>query len=282
MKIKISQNLIPKIKWRLRFLNANFRALPDFLIIGAQKGGTTSLWDYLLQHPQVLSNYDNRKEIQFFDQKFKKGLYWYKAHFETQKFIREKKEVFNGGNILTGEATTHYIFHPLAPKRIKSILPNVKIIVLLRNPVSRAYSHYHHEVRKHRENLSFKEAIKFEPMRLKGSYEKILANPNFFCKERHDHSYLERGKYYDQLVHWYYCFPKNQILVLKSEDFFNKPETIYKIVLNFLELPYYEGVKFNKINQGTYENIEPALAKQLQNYFYNHNKNLYQLLKIEF
>ena len=81
-----------KLKWRLRFLNAGSRVLPDFLIIGASKCGTSSLWDYLVRHPNVLSNYKYKKEIQYFDQKTQKGLSWYKAHFPTRKTIMEKEK----------------------------------------------------------------------------------------------------------------------------------------------------------------------------------------------
>lgn len=271
-----------KIKWRLRFLNSGSRALPDFLIIGPSKTGTTSLWHYLTQHPHVLRNYDDRKEIQYFDRRLKKGLRWYKAHFPTRSFIEEREKELGGGKVLIGDATTHYIFHPLAAAKIKELLPNVKIIVLFRDPVSRAYSHYHHEIRMNRENLSFKEVIEMEPSRLKGSHEMIMQNPYYFSQERHDHSYLERGKYYDQLIRWYRCFPKNQIMVLKSEDFFKNPETVYKKVLEFLGLPSYDKVEFKKMNQGTYENIDPDVIKRLKDYFHEENQKLYRLLRVDF
>lgn len=270
-----------KIKWRLRFLNTGSRTLPNFLIIGASKSGTTSLWHYLMQHPCVLCNYDGRKEIQYFDQKIHKGLRWYKAHFPTRSFI-EKKAELGLGQVLVGEATSHYIFHPLAPSRIKKLLPKVKIIALLRNPVKRAYSHYQHEVRKDREKVSFNEAIELEVSRLEGSHEKILQNENYFSQERHDHSYLERGKYYDQLVRWYDIFPAKQILVLKSEKLFKNPEAVYKRVLKFLGLSFYDGVEFETMNPGTYENMEPGISKRLEDYFYTENMKLYQLLKLDF
>tara|TARA_B100000686_G_scaffold335061_1_gene403183 strand:+ start:157 stop:882 length:726 start_codon:yes stop_codon:yes gene_type:complete len=241
--------------------------LPDFLIIGAQKCGTTSLWNYLLKHPNILPNYDNRKEIQYFDQKMKKGINWYKAHFPTKRAIEQKKKEIGCGKVLVGEATTHYIFHPRVARAVKEVMPKVKIVVLLRDPISRAYSHYHHEVREKREKLPFEIAVEQESIRLKGSYEMILKNPYYFNQIRHDHSYLERGKYFDQLTRWYDCFPSNQILVLKSEDLFQKPMNFCKKVLEFLELPFYEKIEFEKINYGAYKKMNPSINKRLKEIF---------------
>ena len=275
-----------KLKWRLRFLNAGSRVLPDFLIIGASKCGTSSLWDYLVRHPNVLSNYKYKKEIQYFDQKTQKGLSWYKAHFPTRKTIMEKEKELANTKVFVGEATAGYIFHPLAPSLIKDLMPNVKLIALLRNPVHRAYSHYCHEFRMNRESLSFEKSIKMEPSRITGSYEKILSHKNYFCQERHDHSYLERGKYCDQLLRWYECFPKDQILVIKSEDFFEHPGDIYRKVLEFLGLPFHEKLEFEKRNQGAYEIPQTTefinIVDELGDYFFKENQKLYELLGVDY
>ena len=283
-----------KLKWRLRFLNAGSRVWPDFLIIGASKSGTTSLWNYIVQHPNVIPNYKGKKEIQFFDQKAnknfpqgsKKSLRWYKAHFPTRDDIFKKRKELNSRNILVGEATPGYLFHPLAPPQIKDLMPNVKLIVLLRNPIQRAFSHYQHEFRSNQENLSFAEAVKAEPSRISGSYEKILSKKDFFCPEYYYHSYLERGKYYDQLMRWYNYFPKDKFLIIKSEEFFEHPETIYKNVLKFLDLPTFEKTEFEKLNQSSYnipsttcfENVVQELGK----YYLKENQKLYKLLGVDF
>ncbi len=275
-----------KLKWRLRFINASSRVLPDFLIIGASKSGTTSLWNYLVQHPNVIPNYNNKKEIQYYDQKTIKGLSWYKAHFPTQREIIKIEKLLSNGKVCVGEATAGYLFHPTAPAQIKALTPNVKLIALLRNPVTRAYSHYQHELRMNRENLTFEEAIKMESYRLTESHEKIFSIKHYFCQERHDHSYLERGKYYEQLVRWYECFPKEQILVIKSEDFYNNPQDIYKEVLEFIGLPYYEKQEFEKLNQGNYEVPTDAnfahIFKKLGEYFFEENQKLYELMGLNY
>ena len=119
---------------------------PNFLIIGAQRCGTTSLYNYLIQHPQIVPS--SKKEVHFFDLNFHLGQSWYEKHFP---------EVSD--NILTGEASPYYIFHPLCPKRIFDYDPSVKLIVILRNPIDRAYSHYRHIVRLGHEPLKFEDAL---------------------------------------------------------------------------------------------------------------------------
>ncbi|MFO7955055.1 sulfotransferase family protein [Thioalkalivibrio sp.] len=135
------------------------RGLPDFIIIGAQKSGTTSLYAYLSQHPQLFPS--STKEVHFFDggldpsvDTFKKGMPWYRAHFPLRKNM--------GANQRTFEASPLYIFNPLAPERIANVVPNVKIIALLRNPTERAISHFFHERRRGREPLAIDEALEKE------------------------------------------------------------------------------------------------------------------------
>ena len=130
--------------------------LPNFLIIGAQRCGTTTLYNQLVSHPDISPA--TTKELHYFDINFSKGIQWYKEQFNDERII--------------GEASPYYIFHPLCPKRIFDIIPEVKIIVLLRNPVERAYSHYWHEIRLGKENLSFEDAISEESSRIKNESKK--------------------------------------------------------------------------------------------------------------
>jgi len=168
--------------------------LIDFLIIGAQRCGTTSLYSYMVLHPQISSA--KNKEVHYFDIFFYKGLDWYLSQFPSLSS--------NNKNLITGESSPYYIFHPLAAKRIFKIIPKVKLIVLLRNPVERAYSHYHHIVKLGHESLTIEEAIKSEKERLDGETEKILSGEFSF---NHQHySYLARGIYVDQLIQYFELF----------------------------------------------------------------------------
>ena len=111
-----------------------WRCLPDYLLIGAQKCGTTSLYNYLVSHPEVRRCL--RKEVGYFDQHFDRGLAWYLAHFPMKSFV--------GFQQVTGEATPDYYYSPQAPQRAHLVMPQAKLIILLRNPVDRAHSQYWH------------------------------------------------------------------------------------------------------------------------------------------
>ncbi len=146
---------------------------PRFLIIGAQRSGTTSRYEYRLVHPRVAPA--ARKEIHCFDLRFDKGMDWYRAQFPDC-----------AGGLVTGEASPYYVFHPHVPERVRRHLPDVKLITLLRNPVDRAYSHYQHEVRLEREPLSFEEATEREGERLDGELDRMLEDESYYSL-RHQH-----------------------------------------------------------------------------------------------
>ncbi|MCK4816957.1 sulfotransferase domain-containing protein, partial [bacterium] len=253
--------------------------MPDFLIIGAQKSGTTSLYYYLSQHPCVLSA--GQKEVHFFDDNFAKGLNWYRSQFPTilKKYCYQQ---IKKKNIITGEASPYYIFHPLAPKRISRILPEVRLIALLRNPIDRAYSQYHHNVRQGREPLSFEDAIAIEHERLQGKKEKMLEDQHYYSFSHKHCSYLSRGIYVEQLETWLSLFPKSQILIISSEDFYTNTPTIFKQILEFLNLPQWEPMLYRRYNPNKYSKMNAATRRYLVGYFRPKNEKLYQLLGVCF
>ena len=241
--------------------------LPDFLIIGAQKCGTTSLYAYLVSHPKI--NSASRKELHFFDRHFQKGSAWYRSHF-------------NSGNHLTGEATPYYFFHPLGIRRIYSLLPNVKLILLLRNPVDRAFSHYYHEVLSGLENLSFEEAIKEEPKRLSGEVEKMKEQNGYYSFAYENYSYLERGKYIERIKVLYKTFDPNQIMIIKSEEFFSHPKLITNKVFDFLGLANFDQFSPDVFNHETEGIISSSTRKNLKEFFKPYNEELSSFLKKDF
>jgi len=250
--------------------------LPDFIIIGAQKGGTTSLYKHLTEHPKIIRTL--RKEIHFFDNNFSKGLSWYQSHFKQNPlfFIILRKKKFKDS--ITGEASPYYIFHPHAPSRISKIIPNVKLIAMLRNPVDRAFSHYNHMVHDGHEHLSFEDAIKEEPKRLRGEIEKMLENETYNSFNHQYLSYVQRGIYIDQLERWIKKFPKEQILILSSEDFFSNTTKICNDVFSFLNLPNYNINKIKTYNKGTYKSMKKNTRKELIEFFEPYNEKLYSFL----
>lgn len=252
------------------------RLLPDFLIIGTQRGGTTSLYNYLVEHPGIGAA--SIKEVHFFDTPhFKQGLAWYRGHFPStlQRYYveRNRKQRF-----ITGEATPYYLFHPHTPQRVARLLPRIKLIVMLRNPVDRAYSHYYHEVAGGHEKLtSFEQAIDREEERLAGEEEKMQDN-QYYASHNHRHfAYLSRGKYREQLQRWMQHFPVEQFLFLKSEVFYANPAAIYRQTLNFLGLPDSEPggrQHFQRYNDTKPPAMSSKTRERLLAYFEPYNAQL--------
>lgn len=249
---------------------------PDFIIIGAQKCGTTSLYQYLIQHPQIVPA--AQKEVHFFDLNFDKGVDWYKAQFPAfDKCVSQ-------GNSITGEASPYYIFHPLVPQRVYQLFPQVKLIVLLRNPVARTISHYYHEVRLGYEHLSLSDAIAQESIRLQGEIEKMHQSETYYSFNHQHYTYLSRGIYIDQLIPWMNLFPKEQFFILKSQDLYTKPNIIFEQVLEFLNLPKYQLSEYGKYNasDSPYPQIGKEIYDRLTAYFLPHNRRLEEFLGINF
>lgn len=246
---------------------------PNFIIIGAQKCGTTSLYKYLTKHPQILPA--KRKEVHFFDLNFDKGMKWYYSHFP-------KTEV---ENTITGEASPYYIFHPHVPQRISQSLPDIKLIVLLRNPIDRAVSHYYHnrQFRKLREPLSFEQAIEQESSRIEPEINQIMADENYKSLPHRYYSYLSRGIYIEQLVRWMNCFPRKSFLILKSEELSENPGKIMKQVCDFLGVSSIPSKSqeevYKKYNVRQQKNdIIPELPMMITEYFQPYNQRLEEYL----
>ena len=277
-QLKINKKKVPLY----RLSTCHLRVLPDFIIIGAQKCGTTSLYMNLIEHPSIIPAFV--KEVHFFNNQrnyFQKGVGWYKAHFPTFLY---KYYITNirRNDFLTGEASPFYLFHPHAPRRISELLPGVKLIVILRNPVDRAYSHYHHEVERGCETVSFEDAIRMEDERLRGEFDKMINDEHYTSWTYNHNSYLLRGIYVDQLKRVHTYFNKRQVLVLKSEDFFKDSQVAMEKVLQFLGLPGWQPRDFKKANVGSYQKMDPAIRSRLLNYFEPHNHRLYEYLGTNF
>jgi hypothetical protein len=208
------------------------RALPELLIIGTQRGGTTSLYEYLSRHPDVVPPLG--KELQYFSVEHGRGEAWYRAHFPTERAVERRRH--RGADCLVFEASPYYLFHPHAPRRAAATVPGAKLIALLRDPVERAYSHYAHMQQRGLEPLSFEDAVAAEPERLAGEVERMQADPTYESRAHRLWSYVSRGRYAPQLSEWLAHFPRPQLLVLKSEDLFADPGAVYGRVLEFLGL----------------------------------------------
>ena len=261
-----------------RIITSPLRVMPNFIIIGVHKGGTTSLYNYLIQHPYIAPA--RIKEPNFFNRFFHRGLIWYRAHFTTIFHVYSVK-VRHGHSLITGEASINYLWHPDAPKRILQTIPNVKLIILLRNPVDRAYSHYQMQCRIGRETFSFEEAIAKEEERISGEMEKMIVNEKYHSKPFGWYAYLSKGKYADQLEDWFSKFPREQFLILNSEDFFANPSETIECVCKFLKLPSFHLSEYKQFKAGNYQDINASTRKHLQEYFRSHNERLAALLNMD-
>ena len=259
---------------------AGLRLLPDYLIIGAQRAGTTSLHRYLIQHPGVRTTL-RTKGVHFFDTGYGRGMSWYASRFPTRLtawYVARR----HGVELRTGEASPYYLFHPQVPARVAEHLPQVKLIALLRDPVGRAYSHYQHEVARGFETLSFEEAISAEPARLAGEAERLAADPGYRSFAHQHHSYLARGRYHEQLERWRARFSDHQLLVLSSERFFAEPERTFQRVLEFLELPAFTPDGYERHNGYDYRKMGEAVHARLVEHYREPNRQLYASLGDDF
>lgn len=244
--------------------------LPSFLIIGAQKAGTTFLFGLLRNHSRIKA--PNKKELHFFDTaRWHEGMEFYAEQFPAL-----------GENSVTGEASPYYMFCPRVAQRVAGTLPQAKLIVLLRNPVDRAYSDYRHKVRSGNEELGFEAAIEAEPARIAGEREKMLANDRYYSRALRRYSYLSRGVYVDQLREWHEHFDPGQMLVLNSEDLYEDPQGVSAKVLDSLDLPREPLATRSYGYGGEAEPMQAETRERLEAYFSPHNQRLYEYLGRDF
>jgi Sulfotransferase domain len=253
---------------------ASLRPLPNFLIIGAQKAGTTALFAYLRWHPTVMG--PSWKEVSFFDRRY--GLESsYRSSFPAwprQWVVARRRGVWP----LVGEASPSYIFHPLAPHRVAEMVPNVRLIALLRDPVERAYSHYQHEVRLGREPLSFEDALDAEDERLRGEAERMVAEPSYFSEAWWNYTYVARGRYAEQLEQWFEVFPPEQLLVLFTEELRDDTRGSYARVLDFIGARPHDLGEYPRIFDHEYAPMSPETRARLEAEFEEPNRRLAELL----
>jgi Sulfotransferase domain len=259
---------------------ATHRRLPDYLIIGAKKGGTSSLINWLLQHPDCLRMFppvQRLKSAHFFDINYHRGERWYRGHFPVER----ARAPTAGPHTVVGEASPYYLFHPAAPARAAAVVPSAKILITLRNPVTRAHSNYWDRVAAGCESLpTFEDAVRAEEERSASvDHKRLVSDPRYYSYEHDNHSYLARGVYIEQVLRWYAHFPRAQVLVLCAEEMFADPARAFAGVEDFLGLRHTEGgVSFKVYNQRRNPPLDPRTRQQLAEYYRPHNHALYEFL----
>jgi len=243
---------------------APLRAHPDFLLIGAKRGGTTSLWAYLSEHPDVLTMFpraEKLKGLYYFDEQFTRGDAWYRSHFPMR--ARRERPTRRGTRTVVGEATPYYLYHPLAPTRAHAVVPNAQILVALRDPVERAYSHYKERLRNDTEPLSFADAIAAEPARLAGEAERIVAEPGYVSFAHRHQSYVDQGRYAPMLERWFDAYGADNVLVEISEEMYADPQATCDRVTDRLRIARHPLADTSAHNAEPARGLDPAVRAEL-------------------
>jgi hypothetical protein len=245
---RYAQRIRPHLKTAIRSVGvatAWLRPGPDFLIIGAKRGGTTSFYFDLLEHPSVLRLFppplpllkrDATKGVHYFDSNHVRGDRWYRSYMPTRT-ARSLAERRKGVRPVAGEASPYYLFHPAAAERAHDSYPNARIIAILRDPVDRTYSHWKERRRSGAEELDFTQALEAEPGRLEGEREKLLSDPGYTSYAWEQQSYATQSLYGQALKPWVQKFGQDNVLVAASEDYYRDPVSVLGDVDDFLGLP---------------------------------------------
>ncbi len=247
------------------------RLLPGFLIVGAQRSGTTTMFRALSQHPALLR--PARKEVHYFDLGYTRGISWYRAHFPLRAYARRVQRRI-AMPTQTFESSPYYMFHPLAAVRIARDLPGVRLLVLVRDPVARAYSAYAHERARGWESESFERALELEDARVGGEAERIAADAGYASYSHLHHAYRTRGQYIDQLERLEALFGRVRMHVVDSGDFFSAPEPVYDEVLNFLGLRHRGYPTFARHNARPRPPMPKSLRAALDAHFLPYDERL--------
>jgi Sulfotransferase domain len=251
---------------------SGLRARPDFLLVGAQRCGTTSLFRALLSHPHVLrANF--LKGVNYFDVNSDKGMSWYRAHFPLSATAnRHAPPGHDHAQVF--EASGYYMFHPHAPRRIIDELPDVKIVAMVRDPVERAFSAYKHEFARGFETETLERALDLEDERVVPELDRMLADAGYQSDVYRHQAYRRRGQYAEQLRRFVDALGPHRVHVVQSELFFTQPADEYSSLLEFLGLPVVLPGSFERYNPRPSAPLDAAIATRLREHFEPHDAAL--------
>ncbi len=259
---------------------AALRVFPDYIIAGAQRSGATSLQRVLSEHPNLTSA-NHMEGVHYFDIAFHHSAGWYRIHFPTKAYARWVT-YRTDAPLRVGEASPYYMFHPLAPQRIRETLPGVKIIVILRDPVERTISHHKHEMQRGNEQLDLESALSAESARLEGEELRIRTEGRYTSAAHRNFSYIARSMYDWQIARLLTLFGRDQVLVLESDSFFSNPRPVYERVLEFLEVPIWLPHEFPRVNATSTEAVAPTTRRRLAQAFRTSNARVFEMVQEEF
>ena len=247
------------------------RSEPDFLIIGSQKAATTTLHSYLSKNTNIQSS--KIKETQFFNMNYDRGIKYYKSCFPIKR-----------NDKLTFETTPDYIDHPLAPKLCHQLLPNVKLIVTLREPVERAFSHFNfvQGYSNEEKEISFEEGLKLEQTRINKAFDLIYSDRYNSARMFSNYGYLRKGEYANHIINWLEYYPIENFHFVDFKDIINDINAVTHKICNFLKIPFQEVSQQKKMNVTKYNSeIKKETYFKLKSHYQEYNKRLFQLIQTE-
>jgi Sulfotransferase domain len=253
-------------------ITARWRMTPSLLICGAQRCGTTSMYKTLTQHPAIVPAVMH-KGAHYFDTGYHHGQSWYLGHFPLRVTAARLAKVL-GVTPITGESSPYYLYHPLAGSRIAGDLPDARLLVLVRDPVERAYSAHTHESARRYETESFERALELETERIAGEEDRLIADPAYQSFEHQHHGYLARGRYAEQLDRLAVAVGRDRIHVVDSGRFFDEPEAVYDDIIEFFGLPVWRRPVFSQHNSRPRMDMSPTLRRKLDDYFRPYDEKL--------
>lgn len=257
------------------------RPAPDFVIVGAQRCGTTSLFRALAQHQSMLPNVIKAKGIHYFDTSYHQKPSWYFAHFPSQD-EREAHAAKTGAATVAGEASPYYMYHPAGAERMAQLIPDTKLIVLLRNPVKRAISHHLHMVWEgHEKETDIDKALDLEASRLAGIEEQLLADKSLVSRPHQHYSYMARGHYAAQLEKLFAHFDRKNILVMATETLIADTKTNLATIQSFIGLEPDPSIDLEKRNASSKFEPKPETLERLNDEFAESNKMLGEMTGLQ-
>lgn len=252
------------------------RVLPDVVLAGVQRSGTTALFDALYRLPNV-ERPRRGKGSHYFSYNFHRGWEWFQSQFPTEGWARTVRSR-TGRPLFCFEACPYYLFHPFAVERMAQALPEVRVMVMLRDPVRRAESHYHHSTSNGHEDLPFGEALAREEARMAGEVERMEADWSYWSHHHEHHSYLAKGMYADQLERLFRHYERDRVMVIQSEAFYRDPNRVLGEVTAWLGLDPVTLERSDDRNGHEYRPMDGDMRQRLIEQYREPNERLYALL----
>lgn len=256
-------------------LTAAGRLEPSFIMVGASRSGTTSLFRALSTHPAVFRPTVN-KGVRYFDLNATRTRAWYLGHFPLRRIASLRAR--HVGSPVGFEASGYYMFHPFAVPRIAEMLPDVKLVAMLRDPVERAYSAWKHESARGFEWESFERALDLEDDRLLGEVDRMAHDARYESFSHRHHSHRSRGEYAGQLQRMWEHLSPEQVHIIQSESFFENPDKEYARLLDFLEIPRFKPTTFAQHNARPGSPMALATRRRLEDHYAPFNDRLERML----